>query len=276
VFAFSSALPAAISRDKPPIRLTLLYTAEPPDPKGKYQKDLKTGFDCIIADTAPSDIVTYKFLLAGLASERPKKQPAVGLRAVNPKEIHFPQAMVLKPRRPVDMRPEVGNHHIQCHIETMVIGNDKVGLRAEGAYEPVESGRHMVLVAVQHIVHIVAAFFTVAVNAPLELDVLIGIYEKLQAQLPADFLVVKHKNTLSHDDGCGSELQHPGNGGRVVEGIFFPLHGISLCQFGQIADKKGMIDAFGQIEIGNATVILWLEVPLTVVVVLRKQADFTL
>ena len=113
----------------------------------------------------------------------------------------------------------------------------------------------MILVSVQYIIKVIASLYLVTDDAPLQLDVILGIYKNLQIQEVGELWIVEHKNSFHDHYGCWCEGEHFSCFGGIIEGILLTNDRSSALNDAYILGILFKVDAMWGIEVGDPLLV---------------------
>lgn len=170
---------------------------------------------------------------------------------------------------------QIASDHLQSHVKAGIVGDDQVRFVLKRLDVFLISRHHMHLVAVEHVIQVIASFHLVPDYSPLELDVVLGVDEDLQIEKFCKFRVIQHEDSLYHYDGGGGEGQHLRLFGGVVEGVFFAQDSFAVLDLAYIGGVLLKINAERRVKIVDSMRVDRLQMSGFVIVVLRDQANLT-
>ena len=113
----------------------------------------------------------------------------------------------------------------------------------------------MILVAIEHIVQVIATLDLIPNDASLQLDMILGIYKNLQIQEVGKLWIVEYKNPFHDHHGSGCEGEHFRFFGGIVEGVLLTNDRSPSLDDADILGILLKIDAMRGVEVGNPLLV---------------------
>ena len=150
---------------------------------------------------------------------------------------------------------QVGAKYIHGPVKVEVVWDDEVRLVFERFDVFFVSGHHMILVAVQHIVQVIATLHLISDDATLQLDMILGIYKNLQIQEVGKLWIVEYKNHFHDHHGSGCKGEHFRCFGGIVKGVLLANNRSPALNDADILGILLKVDAVWGVEVGDPLLV---------------------
>lgn len=168
---------------------------------------------------------------------------------------------------------EVAGDYLQGTVKAVVVGDHEVGVVLEGGNHGFIDRHNVVLVAVQDIIQVIAAFYTIPFDAATKFYMILGFNENLQIKFGGDLLKILYKQTLDDDDRRRLEDKLPGFLRGVIECVFLFGHHLPALEHQQVVMKGFAVDRGRKVKILNLIYVLRLLIAGLVIVVLGDETQ---
>lgn len=168
---------------------------------------------------------------------------------------------------------EVARNYVQGTVKAVVVGDHEVGVVLEGGNHGFIYRHDVMLVAVQDIIQVIAAFDAIPFDAATKFYMILGLNKNLQVQLGGDLFKILYKQTLDDDDRRRLEDKLPGFLRGVIECVFHFGHHLPALKHQQVVMKSFAVDRGRKVKILYLIYVLRLLIAGLVIVVLGDETQ---